>query len=75
MERTDVDGTSGACECVGDGAPVALLHGPLSDLAAEELHAQIPGAELVVVPGAGHQVNMEAPERFDAELRPFVSAS
>jgi pimeloyl-ACP methyl ester carboxylesterase len=42
---------------------------------AEELHAQIPGAELVVVSGAGHQVNMEAPERFDAELRPFVSAS
>ncbi len=41
---------------------------------AEALHAGIPGSELVLVPGAGHLLNVEAPEAFDAELRRFLRA-
>ena len=58
--------------------PTLLLYGeadvrsPLP--VAEELAARIPGAELVVVPGAGHMLNMQAPDRVNAELRRFLSA-
>ena len=36
---------------------------------AEEIAARIPGAELVVVPGAGHLVNLEDPEVVNDRLR------
>ncbi len=39
---------------------------------ARALHAAIPGSRLVVLDGAGHQPNMEAADRFNAELRAFV---
>lgn len=39
---------------------------------AEELHAQIRGSKLVVVPEAGHQCNIEAADRFNAEVRGFL---
>jgi len=35
---------------------------------AEDLHAQIPGSQLVVIPGAGHLSNVEAYERFNSEV-------
>lgn len=58
--------------------PTLLLYGELdvrSPLAvAEELAAQIPGSELIVIPGAGHQLNLEAADRVTAELRRFVRA-
>ncbi len=38
----------------------------------EDLRAQIPGSKLVVVPGAGHLSNFQAPERFNAEVRSFL---
>jgi pimeloyl-ACP methyl ester carboxylesterase len=38
----------------------------------EDLHAQIPGSKLVVVRGVGHMVNLEAPERFNQEVRSFL---
>jgi pimeloyl-ACP methyl ester carboxylesterase len=41
----------------------------------EDLHAQIPGSRFVVIPGVGHMVNMEAPERFNDELRSFLLAA
>jgi pimeloyl-ACP methyl ester carboxylesterase len=56
--------------------PTLLLYGdkdvrsPLN--VAEDLHAQIPGSTLVVMPGIGHVSNMEAPERFNAEVRNFL---
>jgi pimeloyl-ACP methyl ester carboxylesterase len=56
--------------------PTLLLYGdkdvrsPLN--VAEDLHAQIPGSTLVVMPGVGHVSNMEAPERFNAEVRNFL---
>ena len=39
---------------------------------SEGLHSGIPGSKLVVIPGAGHQPNMEAPERFNAEVLSFL---
>ena len=58
--------------------PTLLLYGGADvrspRAVAEGLATQIPGAELVVVPDAGHMLNMEAPERVNAELRRFLSA-
>lgn len=39
----------------------------------EELHARIPGSELVVLQGAPHMANVEAPERFNAAVRAFLA--
>jgi pimeloyl-ACP methyl ester carboxylesterase len=56
--------------------PTLLLYGdgdvrsPLE--VAEEMHAKIPGSRLVVIPGAGHMIDMEAPQRFNAEVRRFL---
>ena len=57
--------------------PTLLLYGdadmrsPVS--VGEDLHARIPGSKFVVIPGPGHMVNVEAPERFDEEVRRFLS--
>jgi pimeloyl-ACP methyl ester carboxylesterase len=56
--------------------PTLLLYGdadmrsPVS--VGEDLHARIPASALVVIPGVGHMVNLEAPERFDEEVRSFL---
>jgi pimeloyl-ACP methyl ester carboxylesterase len=42
---------------------------------AESLHASIPGSRLVVLPGAGHVCNAEAPDEFNAAVREFVRES
>lgn len=39
---------------------------------AEYMAAKIPGAELVVVPGAGHAPNLTHPQLFDDSLRRFL---
>ena len=39
---------------------------------AEALHAAIPGSRLIQVPAAGHDVNLEAPEQYDAAVRAFL---
>jgi pimeloyl-ACP methyl ester carboxylesterase len=36
------------------------------------MQAGIPGSELVVIPGVGHLIDMEAPGRFNAEVRSFL---
>ncbi len=41
---------------------------------AEDLHAAIPGSRLVVIPGVGHVSNVEAAERFNAEVRSFLES-
>jgi pimeloyl-ACP methyl ester carboxylesterase len=57
-------------------APTLLLYGdcdvrsPIS--VGEDLHARIPGSQFVVLPGVGHVSNMEAPERFNAEVHRFL---
>jgi len=40
---------------------------------AERLAATIPGARLVLVPGVGHMVKLEAPDRLVAEFRAHVA--
>jgi pimeloyl-ACP methyl ester carboxylesterase len=56
--------------------PTLLLYGELDQRApsrvAEELHRQIPGSELVILPGLGHVANLEAPEQFNAAVRRFL---
>jgi pimeloyl-ACP methyl ester carboxylesterase len=56
--------------------PTLLLYGdndvraPLN--VAEHLHAAIPRSRLVVLSGVGHLINIEAAERFNAEVRSFL---
>jgi pimeloyl-ACP methyl ester carboxylesterase len=59
--------------------PTLLLYGELDPRSppavAAELHAAIPGSTLVVLPGAGHDGNLEAPDAFNAEVRRFLRAA
>lgn len=58
------------------GVPTCLIFGEedkLTDLqAAANLKRSIPGAELTVVPNAGHLSNLEQPEQFDLALVDFL---
>jgi pimeloyl-ACP methyl ester carboxylesterase len=58
--------------------PVLVIHGGRDARSSPDvgrgLHAAIPGARLVVLPGVGHVVNMEAPAAFERELRGFLSS-
>lgn len=58
--------------------PTFLVHGELDVRAplraAEEIRGAIPGAQLVVVPGAGHQVNIEGPAAFTGHVRSFLES-
>ncbi len=40
----------------------------------EDLRATIAGSRLTVIPGAGHLTAVEAPERFNAEVRAFIGS-
>jgi pimeloyl-ACP methyl ester carboxylesterase len=42
---------------------------------AEQLHADIPGAELAIIPRAGRVSNMEPPEAFNLHHRRFCLAN
>lgn len=59
--------------------PTLLLYGeadrrsPLN--VAEGLHAKIPTSKLVVMPGVGHDSNLEAPETFNTEVRSFLQSN
>jgi pimeloyl-ACP methyl ester carboxylesterase len=59
--------------------PTLLLHGDRDVRApsnvAQDLHAKIPGSSLVVIPGAGHVCNVDAPERFNTEVRAFLRSA
>lgn len=58
-------------------APTLLVWGeqdvrsPLT--VADDLHSRIAGSQLVVIPGVGHLSHFEAPDRFNAEVRSFLS--
>jgi 3-oxoadipate enol-lactonase len=55
--------------------PALVIHGALDQLSpasnGEELARLIPGAELLLVPEAGHAVNLEAQRAVNAALRKF----
>jgi pimeloyl-ACP methyl ester carboxylesterase len=59
--------------------PTLLLYGdadvrsPLN--MAKRLRDQIPGSRLIVLEGVGHQLNMEAADRFNSSLRDFLRSS
>jgi pimeloyl-ACP methyl ester carboxylesterase len=59
-------------------AAVLLIYGEDDDRSpvsvGEDLNMAIPGSKLVVIPGAGHSVNLDAPQRFDQEVRSFLMA-
>ena len=59
--------------------PTLLLYGD-TDLRApltiaHDLHARIPGSELVVLEGVGHVSMVEAAARFNAEVRAFLASA
>jgi pimeloyl-ACP methyl ester carboxylesterase len=58
------------------GVPALVIHGEHDVRApravAQALHDAIPGAELVVLPDAGHVCNLEAPDAFNAAVRDFL---
>ena len=60
----------------GVDVPTLLLYGEEDVRAprevAEAIYAGIPGSRLVFLPGAGHVSNVEAAERFNAEVRAFL---
>lgn len=59
--------------------PTLLLYGDRDMRApsnvAHDLHAGIPGSRLVFIPGAGHVCNIDAPERFNSEVRAFLASA
>jgi pimeloyl-ACP methyl ester carboxylesterase len=58
--------------------PTLLLYGeadlrsPLN--VAEDMHAKIPTSRLVTISDAGHEISLETPESFNAEVRSFLRA-
>ena len=58
--------------------PVLLLYGDSDERAPVDqvgaaLHEHIPASTLVVLPGLGHELFLESPDRFDAQVRAFLS--
>ena len=57
-------------------APTLLIYGDADERSsldvANELHAAIPGSELTVMPGLGHECYLESAEAFDTEVRSFL---
>lgn len=58
--------------------PTLLLYGDADQRAPrtvwEPLHAEIPASTLVLLPGIGHELALEAPSAFNAEVRRFLGA-
>jgi 3-oxoadipate enol-lactonase len=89
MAATPVPGIVGALSAMRDRPDSAALLPTLGDIptlvlvgaedritppeGARAMAQRIPGAHLVVVPGAGHLTPLEAPEATTAELRRFLA--
>jgi pimeloyl-ACP methyl ester carboxylesterase len=58
------------------GVPTLLVYGENDVRApqhvADDIHAAVASSKLVILPGTGHLVNIEAWERFNAEVRAFL---
>ena len=59
--------------------PTLLLYGDHDGRAslavAEDIHSRIPASRLVVMPGVGHMSSVEAAERFNEEVRGFLTST
>lgn len=59
-------------------APVLVIHGQDDQLIppseAEATYGRLPNARLALVPGAGHLLNLEQPDAFNAEVRTFLKS-
>lgn len=53
--------------------PNPILHGGTTRAVADWGHAAIEGSELVMIPGAGHGVQHDAPQEFDEAVRAFLA--
>ena len=62
----------------GIAQPVLVIHGQDDQLIppseAEAAFARLPNARLALVPSAGHLLNLEQPDAFDAEVRTFLKS-
>jgi len=57
--------------------PTLLIYGDQdqrspADVVGTDLHARIPGSELLVIAAAGHLVNLEQPDAFNSAIRVFA---
>ncbi len=90
MTETSVNGVMGALQGMRDrpdstsllsqiSCPVLVVHGaddqiiPASE--AKTMALQINGSRLVIIPEAGHLVNMEQPGQFNQAVREFISSN
>jgi pimeloyl-ACP methyl ester carboxylesterase len=59
--------------------PTLLLYGDMDARAplnvARDLHDEIAGSRLIVMDGVGHLSNLEAADRFNAEVRAFLRSA
>jgi len=73
MAETDLDGTLASIK-----APTLVVYGEGDRVTgareSEAIAAQIPGAVLRVLPGAGHLANVENPAAFNAAVSDFLQA-
>lgn len=72
MAATNLDGQLSSI-----GAPTLVIYGSEDVVTgkpeSEAIAAQIAGSQLVVLPGAGHLANQEAPGEFNDRVRRFVA--
>ncbi len=58
--------------------PVLVIHGQDDQLIppseAEATYSRLPNARLALLPGAGHLLNLEQPDAFNAEVRTFLKS-
>jgi pimeloyl-ACP methyl ester carboxylesterase len=89
MAQTSVGGVIGALLGMKDRpdstpllggirVPTLVLHGADDQIIppgeAEAMHAAIHGSQLEIVPGAGHLLNLEQPERFNVALAAYLAS-
>jgi pimeloyl-ACP methyl ester carboxylesterase len=59
--------------------PTLLLYGDADQRSplnvAENLHKKIPNSRLFIMPGVGHVSNVEAPQKFNTEVRNFLRSN
>ncbi len=62
----------------GIKVPTAIFAGALDRVfvtLAGQLHERIAGSQLTIYPGAGHMLNLEEPNRFNADLKVFLEGA